>query len=72
MKFLEGYRWMSILFIVSVIYLSISLTSCSTLDNYTVEERRASWYKSCVETSSLPDTAEETCHWRADKIIFVE
>ena len=71
MKFLEGYRWMSILFIVSVVYVAFSLASCTTVEK-TSEERRASWYKACVETSSLPDTAEETCHWRADKIIFGE
>jgi len=46
------------------------LTGCSTLDNYTPEERRASWYKACVETSNLPDSSKEICRWRADRIII--
>ena len=63
------WGWMALVFTVSVVYLSISLTSCSTVDK-TSEEKRESWYNACVATSSLPDAARETCKMRSDKINF--
>ena len=65
------WGWMALVFTVSVVYLSISLTSCTTVDK-TSEEMRESWYNACVATSSLPDAAKETCRMRADKINFGE
>ena len=63
------WQWPYAVLVVCIIYLSISLTSCTTVDK-TSEEMRESWYNACVATSSLPDAAKETCRMRADKIIF--
>ena len=65
------WQWPIAVLIICAIYLSISLTSCSTVVK-TSEEMRESWYRACVETSSLPDAAKETCRMRADKITFGE
>ena len=59
--------------IVAVLGVGMLLffTGCSTVDK-TSEEMRASWYRACVETSNVPDTAAEGCRIRAEKIIFGE
>ena len=63
-----SWGWMIAMLGVAAI---LWMVGCSTVDK-TSEEMRASWYRACVETSSLPDTAKEVCEMRADKIIFGE
>ena len=63
------WGWMVAVIVLGVTYLTISLSSCATVEK-TSEEMRESWYNACVATSSLPDAAKETCRMRADKINF--
>ena len=63
-----NWGWMVAMLGVAAI---LWMVGCSTVVK-TSEEMRESWYRACVETSSLPDTAKEVCEMRADKIIFGE
>lgn len=65
------WQWPFVVLIICGIYLTISLTGCTTVEK-TSEEMKESWYKACVETSNVPDMAAEGCRLRADKIIFGE
>ena len=65
------WQWPFVVLIICGIYLTISLTGCTTVEK-TSEEMKESWYKACVETSNVPDMAAEGCRMRADKIIFGE
>ena len=65
------WQWPYVILVLGIVYLSISLSSCTTVEK-TVEERREAWYQSCVQTSTLPDASAESCRWRADKLKYGE
>ena len=63
------WGWMVAVIVLGVTYLTISLSSCATVEK-TDEERREAWYQACIQTSTLPDASAESCRWRADKIKY--
>ena len=65
------WQWPIVVLIICGIYLSISLTGCTTVEK-TNEERREAWYQACIQTSNAPDASAEGCRWRADRIKYGE
>ena len=68
-KWFWDWGWMVTIIVLSLSYLTISLSGCTTVEK-TEEERREAWYQSCVQTSNAPDASAEVCRWRADRIKY--